>query len=240
MSEWQDSSTLRSERLCVRPWQSRDDVAHHAWPSYQDPFHELWNLPGPIKLGEGFCSLFHLSFGNRLVWAVDDTYQRLIGRVSLREVDYWKQRARLGISLGAPYVGRGLGTEALVLFLNYYFGAFGFATMILDVAALNQRAVRCYEHLGFGCVTHEWRNAGFDSSLHLLQQPAYQYLRPFFRRCREGTQVLFLEMELSKSRWLDQGAYQTGRSGDGTNASTAIHQHVQRSPSSGVCQQRGD
>ncbi|NJN66089.1 MAG: GNAT family N-acetyltransferase [Chloroflexaceae bacterium] len=189
-------------RVALRPWKGEDERACRMWATYPDPFSKLWNLPRSRSLYEEFFTFFSGSSGTRRSWAIENQAGQLIGRLSLREIDPWKQRARLGISLGADYVGQGLGTEALALFLDHFFGVLEFTTMALDVAACNGRAVRCYERLGFRHIRQEWRKAGHAPCLQLLQEPAYHHLLPFFRNQAGTIWVQFLEMELQKSWWV--------------------------------------
>jgi RimJ/RimL family protein N-acetyltransferase len=191
---------LRSARLSVRGWTLHDDELADEWPSYNDPFEPLWNLPRQLGLSSDAWSVLD-SWTNRRTWAVDDRAGRLIGRISLREIDARRAEARLGITFGAPYIGQGLGTEALALFLDYYFTDFGFAAMLLDVAAPNERAVRSYRHLGFRHVADDWRLADSRFDRRLLDSPRYADLRRFFRIAPRGLEVAFYEMRLDKADW---------------------------------------
>lgn len=190
---------IYGERVRLRPWQRRDTLSQELWPRYTDPFSSLWNIPRTTfftdDLRVGWSS-------QRYVWAVEDELQRLIGRISLREIDLGASSARLGISLSQHFVSQGLGSEALRLFLEAYFGPLGYTTMYLDVAAFNIRAVRCYERLGFTYVESEWRSAGRDPSLRLLDDPRYKQFQAYFRRGRYETMVEFYEMMLSRETWL--------------------------------------
>ncbi len=134
----------RSARTLIRPWRRHDDDQADEWPSYDDPLDSLWNLPRQLTTGSSHWANGFESGGTRRTWAVEDLSGQLIGRISLREIDERSGVARLGITFGAPYVGRGLGTEALAAFLDSYFTDLSFRAMVLDVAAPNQRAVRCY------------------------------------------------------------------------------------------------
>nr|WP_255603201.1 GNAT family N-acetyltransferase [Oscillochloris sp. ZM17-4] len=182
----------------MRPWQRRDTLAQELWPRYTDPFSTLWNIPRATFFSDHARSGWS---AQRYVWAIDDVYQRMIGRISLREIDMGDSSARLGISLSQHHVSQGLGTEAMELFLTIYFGSLGYRAMYLDVAAFNTRAVRCYERLGFEYVQSEWRSAGRDPSLRLLDDPRYKDYIAFFRRGRYETMVEFYEMILSQSAW---------------------------------------
>lgn len=195
---------MQSTRVLIRPWEHHDDGIERTWPPYSDPFSAFWNIPRNRTLIEGIFS-FSFGFGTyRWVWAIEDSNGTLIGRISLRDIKYYAQQARLGISLAEPYTSKGIGTEALSLFLDHFFGPLRFTTMRLDVAAFNLRAIRCYERLGFQHVGSEWRKTTPDPCLLLLDDPAYHHLLPFFRHERYTMWVQFLEMELTRRAWLNQ------------------------------------
>ncbi|MFV9503281.1 MAG: GNAT family N-acetyltransferase [Oscillochloridaceae bacterium umkhey_bin13] len=200
MSDNATRQTLLSLRVTVRPWQRGDTLAQELWPRYTEPFSSLWNIPRALHyddlIGRGWSS-------QRYVWAVEDRQRRLVGRISLREVERDGSGSRLGISLAQPYVGQGLGTEALTLFMNHYFGPLAFQYLSLDVAAFNRRAVRCYERLGFVYQESEWRSAGSDPSLRLLDDQRFTDMQRFFRRNRFETFVEFYEMILTRSNWME-------------------------------------
>src|SRR5262245_51220502 len=192
---------LHSARLRIRQWQLHDDELFDEWPPYNDPFEPLWNLPRQVGVGGDSWGAFFDGGGMRRTWAVEDWAGHLIGRISLRDINERTGRARLGITFGAPYIGQGLGTEGLAVFLDYYFTDLGFESMVLDVAAPNQRAVRSYERLGFRHVGSDWREAGYRFDARLLDSPRYAHLRRFFRSGQRGLYVEFFEMELLKEEW---------------------------------------
>jgi RimJ/RimL family protein N-acetyltransferase len=60
------------------------------------------------------------------------------------------RRASLGIIIGEKaYWGRGYGTEAVKLMLDYGFGVLNLNSVELGVYSFNRRAIRCYEKVGF-------------------------------------------------------------------------------------------
>ncbi|KAB8144989.1 GNAT family N-acetyltransferase [Chloroflexia bacterium SDU3-3] len=190
---------LHSARVRIRYWQHRDDIEADAWPPYNDPLEPIWNLP---RMSGGWGG-FDFS-PMRRAWAVDTIDRQLAGRISLREIDQRRSSARLGVTFGAPFVGRGLGTEAMALFLDYYFSELGFQLMVLDVAAPNVRAVRCYERLGFSHVGTDWRTAGQSFNTRLLESPLYEPVRKYFRQGPRYVDVQFFEMELPRQEWLQR------------------------------------
>lgn len=193
---------LRGPRVLIRPWKYHDDELADDWPPYNDPFDPLWNLPRPASFGGGMWNAL-LEYGiYRRSWAVENNNGALIGRISLREIDERRGQARLGVTFGAPYVGRGLGTEALTLFLDYYFETLRYHLMALDVAAPNVRAVRCYTRLGFQYIESDWRSAGALFDRRVLDQPMYASLRRHFRDDPRGLKVEFFEMRLHREEWI--------------------------------------
>ncbi|KAG9670365.1 acyl-CoA N-acyltransferase, partial [Aureobasidium melanogenum] len=54
-----------------------------------------------------------------------------------------------GILLSKDYQGRGLGTEVLRWMCNYIFTTLGYRRIELSLDATNDRALRCYRHVGF-------------------------------------------------------------------------------------------
>lgn len=194
---------LQGQRVALRGWHPQDDRTQRGWPRYSEPCSQLWNIPRSSLSGTGLLFSYH-STSVRRVWALEDQQGALIGRISLREIEQRTGRARLGISLAADRVGHGMGSEALSLFLHYYFTEMKFMLMVLDVAAFNQRAVRCYERLGFEHTSNDWRKSTCRTCMQALEVPENQHMLPFFRRERYSLWVQFLEMELRRSRWYER------------------------------------
>jgi len=58
--------------------------------------------------------------------------------------------ALLGIMIGEKeYLGRGYGTEAIKLVLDYCFNTLNLHRVALGVFEFNERAIKCYEKVGF-------------------------------------------------------------------------------------------
>lgn len=144
----------------------------------------------------------------RLMCAVIDDSGRVVGSITLRERD-GRRSARLGITLGADFVDQGLGSEALMLFLDYYFEELGFERLMLDVAGHNRRAIRVYRKLGFSTVgQHE--HPVRRGKLTFLEEPAYADVRRFFRRDQLGRNWrLFYDMELTRDDWKEKRGERT-------------------------------
>ena len=73
-----------------------------------------------------------------------------IGSVYLRDIDTIHQKAEFGIFIGDDAVrGKGYGTQATFLILQYAFEKLELNKVTLRVFAKNQRAIHCYKKVGF-------------------------------------------------------------------------------------------
>ncbi len=59
------------------------------------------------------------------------------------------RHAGIDIYLSARGQGQGFGTEAVALLARFLFEQRGHHRLTIDPAAVNQRAIRCYEKVGF-------------------------------------------------------------------------------------------
>jgi RimJ/RimL family protein N-acetyltransferase len=97
------------------------------WPQPALPAH--WKTSSTT--GAGLRESFALLCGDTL-----------IGRLTLRHIDEATRAARIGIYLHPDQVGKGYGAEILTAFGRNW-------SLWADVAADNDRAVRCYRWVGF-------------------------------------------------------------------------------------------
>jgi RimJ/RimL family protein N-acetyltransferase len=74
---------------------------------------------------------------------------RCIGTIGLRNIDFRYGEGTLGVIVNAADVGRGYGTDAIKALVRYAFENLGLRKVYLDVADGNDRAMRCYERVGF-------------------------------------------------------------------------------------------
>jgi diamine N-acetyltransferase len=191
---------LRGERVTIRPMVRRDVEAMIAWRPTVDPLYEPYDLPGRDRADHLRWFQWRSQDPSRRLFVIEDERAQVIGSLTLREID-GQQSARLGITLGADYVSQGYGTEALRLFIDYYFEGMGFARLVLDVCATNLRAVRTYRTLGFRQVGEHYRPASHTSYSTVRKEERYRHLRRFFRRQGAVYQVLFYDMAVTREEW---------------------------------------
>jgi RimJ/RimL family protein N-acetyltransferase len=81
---------------------------------------------------------------------LDAADKRYLGDLALFDVDRANASACYRIALsGKGNLGRGYGTEATSLVLDYAFDAIGLHRVWLEVFAFNERAIRAYRRCGF-------------------------------------------------------------------------------------------
>ncbi|MEC0184412.1 GNAT family protein [Paenibacillus peoriae] len=75
---------------------------------------------------------------------------RVIGDIALQDIDTMNRSAGIRIAINEQGdQGKGYGSEALILMLGYGFGICNLHRIELNVFDYNERAIRCYEKVGF-------------------------------------------------------------------------------------------
>jgi len=81
---------------------------------------------------------------------IDIGTDELIGNCGYVGLDHLNQAGEVGIFIGdKSYWGKGYGTEALSLLIDYGFQALNLHNIFLNVLSFNARAIKSYEKIGF-------------------------------------------------------------------------------------------
>ncbi|MGQ9584980.1 MAG: GNAT family N-acetyltransferase [Anaerolineae bacterium] len=187
-------------RLYLRRFRRADVERMQSWRPYEELLFLPYNMPkGSRRENDDWFERNVIRSGRRYFALARRDDGQLVGVISLREVrkSTHPASARLGITLGAQFVGQGYGTEGLALFLDCFFGEMGFGVMRLDVAAFNGRAIRVYEKLGFQMVER------FYSSPSGTRYPTPEVSGgdEHFVQHRGEHLTLHYEMELTQEAW---------------------------------------
>ena len=87
---------------------------------------------------------------NTMVTIFELSTNRPVGNTDLHKIDYRNRTAEFGIAIGEPDArGKGYGTEATQLMLDYAFTALGLHNVMLRVFAYNLAGIRAYTKAGF-------------------------------------------------------------------------------------------
>ncbi|WP_339114693.1 GNAT family protein [Thioclava sp. GXIMD2076] len=91
----------------------------------------------------------------------------LVGEIRFDTLNPHDRRGRMAMELYHPrHMGRGIGRQALRLFLDHAFGTQGLHRIDLRVLLFNTRAIRCYEACGFRYEGTERESALIDGQWH--------------------------------------------------------------------------
>jgi len=96
---------------------------------------------------------------------------KYIGECGIKSVDWKNRRTEIYIFLSESYTGKGYGTDAVMLVLNFIFNEMNLNKVKLTVFSFNKRAVKCYEKCGFkveGTLRSELFKAGKYHDLILM------------------------------------------------------------------------
>ncbi len=125
--------------------------------------------------------------GDRIFWfsirSLED--DRFLGDINLEVTEWNRREAYVGLGIGPRESwGRGYGTEAMQLVLEYAFLEANLDRVTLTVFEYNPRAIRSYEKCGF---QHEGRVRG--------------------RLLREGKRWDMLMMAIRRAEWMERNGY---------------------------------
>jgi len=184
----------------------REDVdAMVRWGRHDDPLLAGYNMRqlGPRERDHWYRS--RASRPDFRMFAICDRKGNLVGRLSIREIDNRRRQSRLGIALDPDRVDQDLGTDAVAAFLDFYFNHLRFETLVLDVAAFNLRARRCYEKCGFRYTGERWvkdAELADRAGVAIFSEERYADLRKFFRQTFAGLEVLTCDMAITRQEYL--------------------------------------
>jgi len=95
-------------------------------------------------------TLKHLMNKDIIFAIIEKDTNKVIGNCGLHNVNEVHRHAVFGIFIGEKtYWNQGIGAEATALILDYGFNIMNLNNISLEVVKFNQRAVRCYEKVGF-------------------------------------------------------------------------------------------
>lgn len=81
---------------------------------------------------------------------VDSETNELLGNAGLADINHLHGTAEIGLFIGnKENWGKGYGTEALCLLLDYAYAKLNLHNIMLHVYSFNERAICCYEKVGF-------------------------------------------------------------------------------------------
>lgn len=150
MPSFADKPTIRGQRVVLRPIVASD--ADAMWHDvHDDEANRLTGTHGDItrKQIDAWCASRSEQDDRLDLAAADPETGEWFGEVVINEWDADNQSCSFRIALAASARGRGLGTEATGLIVDYIFDELGINRVELEVYAFNPRARAAYERVGF-------------------------------------------------------------------------------------------
>lgn len=142
---------LRGKLVYLRPVEKDDMQLIRCWAN--DP--EIRGLTGEVQpMSQSGADQFleRIKNDENRVWfsVVQKETEHVIGEAGLLRIFYPWRTADLSIILGDKFAwGKGYGREAVLLMLDYAFGALALHRISIGVVGFNERALRFYEKIGF-------------------------------------------------------------------------------------------
>lgn len=114
---------------------------------------------------------------------------QLIGNCSIFKVNHHNRKAEVGIFIGNKnFWGKGYGTEALSLLIDYGFNILNLNNIMLEVFSFNERALKSYKKVGFKEIGRRRQGiiiAGKKYDEILLDILAEEFESPFIKKMFE-------------------------------------------------------
>lgn len=180
MAELFDNIFLRGRKALIRPLEREDIDKRLKWKPYPDPLYSHYNL-GNLTASEKEAWFLKRKRDTSSVYlSIDNAEGKLIGFLRLHKIDPQDKTAWFGIYLRYEFIDQGFGTDATLALLRYYFEGLKFERLLLDVAALNKRAIRCYEKCGFEFIRKRYNVHDPRMNIDIFGEERFKDVRKYF------------------------------------------------------------
>ncbi len=141
---------LVGEKCYLSPMDENDAEKFTEWLNDLEMTQYLVNLHTRVITMETEKEILKKIANEHNYSIIDISSNELIGSCSFLKMDNLNQSAVVGIFIGNKnYWNKGYGRDALSLLMDYGFKVLNLHTISLRVASFNERAIKCYEKIGF-------------------------------------------------------------------------------------------
>ena len=142
---------LTGPRIYLSPFNPADEATYTKWAQWMND-HTIaatyGGLNNQTNLSSAKKTVAELQ-GHRFDIVLQDG-DVLIGHISLHDIDHLNRHAFMGICIGeVEHHGKGYGTEAVRLILDYGFNQLNLHNIMLGVHEDNYAGIACYKKVGF-------------------------------------------------------------------------------------------
>lgn len=142
---------LVGEKVYLSPITTEDAPQYCQWLNDLEVASNLIIFNQQLTVQRERMILDDIQQNNAQMFAIVDAAEdKLIGNCSLFKINKDHRKCEIGIFIGDKnYWGRGYGTEAMRLLVDYGFNILNMHNILLEVHGFNQRAINCYRKVGF-------------------------------------------------------------------------------------------
>jgi RimJ/RimL family protein N-acetyltransferase len=192
---------IKGERVKISELKLDDVFQMQKWGKHSNPLFYDYNFPELTD--EEVEEWYRIKKGkkNKKCFSIKNKSDKVIGYMTIKDIKRFKRQATLGIVFDPEYINKGYGTEAIKVFLSYYFNQMKMKSMKLQVAKFNKRAIRCYEKCGF-IKTKEYKERLEDQSIRIFDDDIYTEIKDDFTIEKGIIYSYFYEMKVDKERFI--------------------------------------
>lgn len=143
---------FKTENIYLRKIESSDAEIYHEWRNNPEimrstsPYLDLYTL----EETESFINMIASQPSAKGYMIIYNETHATVGIISLVNIDTKNRSAECIIDIGDKSVwGKGIGTQALSLVIDYAFNELNMHRVYLQVFSFNERAIGLYQKLGF-------------------------------------------------------------------------------------------
>ena len=174
MHATQDAVHIKGRIATIRSKRVSDAWNEYVWRS--NPRLAALDAAAPLNLQYMDFERFYredLRKGKRrsLRFSIEDENGNHIGNCMCYDYDARLKQAEFGIMIGdSEYWGRGYGSDAIKIVLEYVFTSTKIRRLYLNTLTSNKRAQRAFEHAGFRRYNHVWREGKSFVQMEILSR----------------------------------------------------------------------
>ncbi len=193
---------FRTRRLYMRPWKREDLDVEDSWPDFVHPAYRHYNPPrDPGGAKDVRFDKIKGLFDLRLSIFDEDG---LAGYIALFGTDMKERVSEIGINFAAHKISRGYCKESFRVLCDAFFYLWGMDKIKLEASKFNQAGRRCYEATGFKITRTWWNPRAVQRFFNYENNPRLAPYRKHFRKGKNGVEVEFIEMEVTKDEYFDK------------------------------------
>ena len=191
---------IKGAKVSIRELARQDVDVMQNWGKHEDPLFFHYNFPKlTAKEGDEWFRVKTAKLRKKC-FAIENEAKRVVGYLSIRDIKWMKRDSELGIVLDPDYINYGYGTEAINLFLIYYFNQLKMSSIKLRTAKYNKRAIKCYLNCGFVTIK-EAPDEFEDQYNEIFYNPLYRHLKHHFQIIGGKKMTEYLYMRITKEEF---------------------------------------